>query len=240
VERHFSGRGSVGDERAMRAHLPGCEECRRLYERLLVGAQLDPRALSAQDRLARGLGFAPSRPRRAWVWPALTVGAVASACLVLVLVRGQGGFVERGGRLDDQSELLVYRTPRHGTPDRVRRGAHIRADEELAFAYRNPEGFAHLAVFAVDEHRHVYWYHPAWTDPASDPSSVGVAASASPVELGEAVAHDLDGKHLRVHALFTRTPLTVRQVEKVIAQHDEETWKLPAARNLELELDVDR
>jgi MFS family permease len=61
VERHFAGTILPVEERSLRPHLPGCDPCRDYYERHLVLARLDPEALSAQERLARGLGLRARR-----------------------------------------------------------------------------------------------------------------------------------------------------------------------------------
>ena len=70
VDAHFAGRIAPVRERRMREHLPGCASCSRYYEKHLVLASLDPRAPSAQERMAVGLGIAPavapSARSRAW------------------------------------------------------------------------------------------------------------------------------------------------------------------------------
>ena len=63
IDAHFAGRTSVAAEATMRAHLPACPTCREAYQRHLVVAELDPRAISAQDRLGKALGFR-MKPRR--------------------------------------------------------------------------------------------------------------------------------------------------------------------------------
>jgi hypothetical protein len=81
VEQHFAGAITPHDERVLRRHLPGCEDCRGLYQRLLVGSRLDPRALTPKERLARGLGLVPSPPRP---WVAIVAALVAlTACVLL-------------------------------------------------------------------------------------------------------------------------------------------------------------
>src|SRR4051812_758680 len=78
IDAHFAGRLAPRAERAMRERLPVCVPCRTRYERHLRLAAIDPRALPAEERLARGLGFRrDSTPARALVLPALALGALA-------------------------------------------------------------------------------------------------------------------------------------------------------------------
>ena len=112
------------------------------------------------------------------------------------------------------TRLLVYRL-RRGKPA-VLVGGTIQAREELAFAYVNGVRKRRLLVFAVDELRRVYWYHPAWKDPARAPVAVPLDASPGVHELPEAVAHDIRGIRLTLFGVFLDQPLTVHQVEALI------------------------
>jgi hypothetical protein len=238
VEEHFDGTILVHDERVLRRHLPGCEECRFLYQRLLVGARLDPKALSPEERLARGLGLRRSRPRR---WVAIAAASVALTAAVLLFAKRPAHhcFVSRVASVVDKSEILVYRAGGARTAERIAAGAHISATSELAFAYRNPEGFARLCLFAVDEHRHVYWYYPAVTDPASEANAIAIRRSTTPIELNDAVAHPLDGAELRLYALFLRSTVSVRQIEEMVQARREDEWVPTGGRKLTIPLVVE-
>jgi len=202
----------------MRDHLEGCADCRRYYERHLLLAALDPSAPSAKERLGRGLGLDAARG----VWPALPASAVAAAALcalcglVFVVWRAVPSadreFAARSGAVVTPSaELVVYRLARGGVPERVER--RIGRDDELLFAYTNPEGFRYLLVFGVDERGQVYWYHPAWTDPSHTPAAVPIRPGPDLVELPEAVHHELEGRRLRLYAIFSESRPTVRELE---------------------------
>src|SRR6185503_7011290 len=91
--------------------------------------------------------------------------------------------------------------------------SEIRSDDELAFAYTNNGGFTHFLSFGVDEHGHVYWYHPAWTSASDSPESVRIEVGPAVHEIREAVAQTLDGSELRLVSVFTRAPIHVRDVE---------------------------
>jgi hypothetical protein len=62
----------------------------------------------------------------------------------------------------------------------------------------------------------VYWYHPAWSNPAEDPVAISIASGQDLVELKEAVSHEIQGNSLKIYAFFTDEPLSVRSVEKTI------------------------
>ena len=62
IDRHFEGAATPTTESAMRAHLDRCAGCRDYYDRCALLGQLDPRAVSAEERLAVGLGFGRRLP----------------------------------------------------------------------------------------------------------------------------------------------------------------------------------
>jgi hypothetical protein len=223
VDAHFSGRISPDDEVRLRSHLPTCARCRRRYQRHLLLARLDPAALPAEQRIARGLGWRRRRRwpsfrafRPLWLAPGL---AVAGVVAVLLGNAGRGldlpppaarGSVAAGAA----PTLWVYRVSAGGAPRLA--AETVVATDELAFAYANPAGKRHLLVFGVDEHRHVYWYHPAWTAGSPPPAPLR-AEAAGPHELPDAVRHPLDGQRLDVYALFSDAPVSVETVERAAA-----------------------
>jgi hypothetical protein len=212
IDAHFAGRGSRADEAALRAHLPTCARCQRRYERHLLLTRLDPRAPSAEDRLARGLGLGRRpRPRLAWGLPALAVGVVALA-LWWPRAGGPDGadFAARGPA--PAPAVLVYTVPADGAVRPA--GPRIARGDELAFAYTNPSGKRYLLVYGVDEHGHVYWFHPAWPVGAPPPSAVAARSGPGPHELPEAVRHRYDGHHLRITAALSDERLGVDAVER--------------------------
>lgn len=235
VDAHFAGHIRPTQEQRMRQHLPDCPACRRRYERQLLLAELDPSAPDAKTRLARGLGLRLSRPLPSFRLPALGMALATAAALCLVLLpRGpsvtEDGFAARGGGglpAETAAPLLVYRlTPDGGSEPLAQ---VMEARDELAFAYLNSEGRPFLMVFGVDEHGHVFWYHPSWNDASQDPAAVPVAPSADMVELPEAISQNLDGQELTLHAVFMDAPWTVRQMEAQLAQGPDALSRLPGA-----------
>jgi len=210
VDRHFAGSLGAPAERELRMHLPGCDACRERYERYLLLARLDRSVASAEERLARGLGLSPRRPRARWL---AFAGGLAAACaaLVLVLHTPEPAYLARGAPIADPDEALdVYRID--GAPRLVLDGV-IHPGDELAFAYRNRRGWTHAMVFAIDQTGRVYWYHPGWTDADASPTAVPIESGASRHELPDAVSHRLPPGRIWLHALFSDDAPDVRAVE---------------------------
>lgn len=218
VDRHFDGHLGAVDEHVMREHLPSCEPCRTRYERHLVIEAIDPLALGPQRRIARGLGLATS-PRAQvvrWAAPAVAALAMAAALLLVLGLRDPShGFTARGGEATAAADLFVYRAVDHGEP--VRAGATIGPRDELAFAYENPSAKPFVMIFGVDEHRRLVWYYPAWSSEHEEPVSIRADRSAGRHRLAEAIAHDLEGRSLEVHVLFSDEAISVRTIERLVA-----------------------
>jgi hypothetical protein len=227
IDAHFAGRIAPEAERALRAHLPACDGCRAHYENHLLLAELDPRAPDARARLGAGLGLRAGgpAPRRRVLGAIGVVGAAAAAAAVLVVAaparRGEvDGFAARGTGAGTPAgggnELRVFRLRRGERPAPAREA--IARTDELAFAYRNPARRERLLVFGADEHGHVYWYHPAWSDEADNPVAVVISTAPGQHELPTAILHPLDGRRLDIVGLFVSRPVAVREVEQAIAR----------------------
>ena len=248
IAAHFRGTIALRAERAMRDHLPACAACREHYDRHLWLIPLDPRALPSEERLARGLGLS-TRRRTSLGWPLAGLSAAVGLVLATFVVLGPAvrdpnhGFVARGGASPGRAELLVYRVPGPAAAARPT-GDVMAPTDELAFAYRNPTGKRRLMVFGVDEHRHVYWYHPAWLRAAENPPGIAISSAPGAHELPDAVAQRLDGGELSIHALFSDQALTVRDVEQAITRRGEnggrEALTFPGAVDLVRTLRVAR
>jgi hypothetical protein len=241
VDAHFAARTTPVRERRMRLHLPGCASCRRYYEKHLVLASLDRRAPSAQERIAAGLGLAPRKrapQARAWALAA-AVSAVAIAFALGRPWMDRSVFTSRGAAGAAHPELFVYRLR---PLERLGPGAVVRRGDDLAFAYANPLALRRLLVFGVDEHKHVYWYFPAWTNAGEDPRAVSISSGAPEVrELPEAIRHDLDGDRLTLYAEFLDDDVDVRSVEgRVAAAEAGAPLGLTGATEQRIELAVER
>jgi hypothetical protein len=225
VDAHFARTITPEEERELRAHLDACNACHSRYRRRQLLAKLDPEAPSTEARLAHGLGLAvdtPAKKERGNVVALRTFAVAAVVALAAMMLfrvttkSADDGFTPRGpGSNGATSSVQIVRATKGSEPSLV--DGSIRADDELAFAYDNAKQKPYLLVFGVDEHGHVYWYHPAWTNAADDPAAIRIDANGGRHELREAVAHDLDGQTLEIHALFTDRPVTVREVERLVA-----------------------
>ncbi len=228
VDAHFAETISPRRERELRQHLPGCAACRAYYDRHLLISQLDPRARSAQDRLAAGLGIDPAKKRTTLAHLVLALSAVAALFLAVVPPRNSrsGDFVARGAALaTSDAKLLVYRLG-HGQPPQSL-GTTLQPSDELAFAYSNPGGYKRLMIFGVDEHGHVYWYHPEWSDAATDPHAIEIQPGGEVHELPAAISHSLDGSELHLFAVFMNEDLSVRGIEKMMQERNSSADPLP-------------
>jgi hypothetical protein len=213
MRAHFALHTTPESEHALRTHLADCAECTARYQRHLWLSELDPRAPSAQDRLASGLGLRVHKATQSGSW-FFAASAVAIAAAALLFFRSPPELTARGPGLA-VSQVLAYRV-QPGRPA-APLGPSITRSDELAFAYVNGAGYRHLLIYGVDEHGHVYWYHPAWTNAAETPHAIAIVPGTELRELPEAVAHDLDGKHLTLHAVFTNRDVTVRDAEHGVA-----------------------
>lgn len=234
VDGHFEGRLTPAQESRLRAHLPACVVCTEYYERRVLFAKLDPAALPVEERLALGLGLpraiaeadagtpveeapaAHARRRRGLV-TLLTVVAAAAVLLFWFLGKKTAGdgFASRGGHPSSAPTVRVFQSEKGGVPEPLVGPIHRTA--ELAFAYETTPEYDKLMIFGLDEHGHVYWYHPAWTDPSASPVAVPAATSPELHPLREAIAHDLDGRTLELHALFSHQSRSVREIEAALA-----------------------
>jgi hypothetical protein len=221
VDAHFELLLSPDDEHAMRLHLPKCDDCRARYERRLLLEALDPTAGGADDdarrRIGRGLGVDAARHRRAAPWAAVAGGALAAAvALLIVRPHAPPAFTARGaGDVEPPSRIVVYHAAAGQAP--VRAFDAFAASDDLAFAYESESAMSHVMIFGVDEHRHVYWYYPAWTSPTDEPMSIPIAKTKGPHRLPDAVRQPVDGAELVVVGLFTDRPLSVKEVEREVA-----------------------
>ncbi len=220
VDAHFGAGLSADLDRILRAHLPGCASCRAHYDRHLLLARLDPRALSPMERLGRGLGIDPRpRPSTPWVSRPVRNGlgmAIAALALLMSPLRPRqiDEFIARsGGGPEDIDARVVW----VGGPTDAGELTEIPSDAELAFAYANRTDRRYLMILSIDASKRIAWYYPAWTDPNTAPLSIPIESSPTLKELPEAIRQHHDGMQIHLMALFLKRPLTVVKVEENIA-----------------------
>jgi hypothetical protein len=246
VDDHFARRLKPGSERTLREHLPSCTSCKSLYDRYLLLRRLDPKAAGdSQKRLGQGLGL---------VRPPIPVAQGVAAFAVVALLTagvvatrdapfepaGTEGFTARGGSAAVASEALRVFRVRPGAAAEPVEGA-LRAGDELAFAYQNPNGRKWLLIYGVDEHQHVYWFHPSWSNPDENPAAVKAFGGLALHELPEAISHELDGKRLVLHGVLADERLTVKQAEALLqGRAPDQRLPLPGAEHTSFTVKVGR
>jgi hypothetical protein len=221
VDRHFAGMGTPARDRRMFEHLRSCARCRDRYrtystlETMAAGGEDD-----ARERLKHGI-FPPGR-RPLLLGAGAGLVAAFAAVVVLVAHPGDGGFRARGGAGagTGQPSLSIYRVAADGVTRTQRAGSRIRSGEPLAFSFTNPltTSYSRLMVFAVDGGGHVFWFWPAWTNPADDPASIVISPGAEPMELGESVRHPLTPGRVTIYGLFSAREHHVREIESSLTR----------------------
>lgn len=222
VDRHFAGRGTPTRDGRMFQHLRSCAPCRERYR---TYATLEAMTAEGDDQARARLqrGVFPAARRRLWVGAGLGMAVACAAVLTLVLRPADDGFRARGGGAGTSEgahrpTLAIFRVAADGVTRTQRAGGQIRSGEPLAFSFTNPGDYARLMVFAVDDGGRVFWFWPAWTNPADDPSSIIISPGSEPMELGESVRHPLRPGHVTIYGLFSPADHRVREVEAALAR----------------------
>jgi hypothetical protein len=147
-----------------------------------------------------------------------------AALILLFFVRPPAGeFTARGGGSTNVADrwvsLEVFRT-RTGEPGYQQVEGDLARGDALLFSVTNrPESpYRFAMILAFDEEGEIFWYYPAYTDQATNPTSIPIPASARPQPLDEAVRHGLHPGWLRVVGLFSEEPLDVHGVERVVEE----------------------
>lgn len=163
-----------------------------------------------------------SRTWRTLAAAGVAVAAAAGIAFVVVSTEppSPAEFQVRGSNEDAAKwvGLEVYQAD-HSPLDEV-----VHRRQALAFSYRNtgPNPFGYLMIFARDTRGRVFWFYPEWTDAKTDPASIPIGASDSAVHLRELITHEYELGPLTLHALFTRRPLRVTDVEARLSMSGEE------------------
>jgi len=177
----------------------------------------------AIDRQHATAGMAGGRARQRWLYGGVATALAMAAGLLLALwLRPAGdGFATKGGSVQTAERwagIKVWRVDRSGAVAAL--GTTMQADDALLFSYSNsgPDPFGYLMIFGVDQRGRVFWYHPAFTDAATDPAALPIQGGQVDVELTEQVRHELGTGRLTLYGLFTRQPLGVKIVEQEVAR----------------------
>jgi hypothetical protein len=226
IARAVAGDLSPAAEVSLRAHLRGCQPCRRHYDALsLVATAAAPSAGAGRERArlmaALGQKAAPPKPR-SWRVPLVLVPTAAAAALVIVLARPRV----------EQPENVSWRGDDHAAADDARARAaraslslrlyarrkapsspvrlvgevpgsgelHVSAQDELQLAYAGLTEPRHLVVVAVDEAGRVQRYYPRSNEAAP------LSPTREPRLLGPPLALNTRGR-LRLVGVVSKAPL---------------------------------
>ncbi|MFC1609424.1 anti-sigma factor family protein [Myxococcota bacterium] len=94
----------------------------------------------------------------------------------------------------------------------------ISAEDLLVFSVTNAREspYRYFMILGVQADGRVFWYHPAFENPDTNPISVAVGTNDDPVHLREEIGHDLRSGGLRLFGLFSQEPLGVLSVEETV------------------------
>jgi hypothetical protein len=219
LERYLEGELTVSRTKEVEAQLASdplsaarLEEVTALREQMAdAPAELFDVDLAAtvEGALERGEQPRARRSRTPFVAAGAAVLALAASVVILVQPPDDSRAKSGGGARADRWAGIVA----HG-PDGARVQEGFARDDALGFSFTNagPRPYSHLAVFAVDERGAVFWYYPAWLRAEDNPRSI-LAKAGTEVPLPEKVKHAFEPGPLVVYGLFTREPVSVRDVE---------------------------
>jgi hypothetical protein len=133
------------------------------------------------------------------------------------------------GQTERWAGVHIYRVDSDGEPTRI--AGEIEAGTPLLFSYANlaVPPFDHLLIFAVDSLGDVFWFHPAHPGGGSDPVSIPVMQATQHVPIAEVIRQPLAVGDVEFHAVFTREPLHVSEVEAWLSSHPGQRYALPAS-----------
>lgn len=94
-------------------------------------------------------------------------------------------------------------------------GLTVKPSDGWLVSYENAKSapFPYLMVFARDAAGSVHWVYPAYTDVVENPRSISIEQTSARVTLPDVVTHDPARGVMEIIALFSRVPLSIREVE---------------------------
>lgn len=167
--------------------------------------------------------------RRRWTGFFALAAAACALALVVIALPSEEELRTKGATsaANEWAGVELYLSREGEAPVRLKDS--LDAGDGLLVAYTNGGGepFSHLAVFGVASDGRVYWYYPAWLDETEDPMSVPIATTAQPREFPERITHDLPRGRFVVHAVFSRRPLRVSELERLVGEAGDALRPLP-------------
>lgn len=167
----------------------------------------------------------PRSPAPAHAWRLFAYAGALAACTALVvgvtsIVRRDEVRTKGVAAADPQrwAGVRLYRVSGTAAPAPI--DAAVARQDGVLVSYTNlgPQPFDYLMVFAVDADQQVRWLYPAWERASEDPTGIAVRKGVAGVELPALIRPGWAVGPLTVHALFTRRPLGVHEVEAQLAR----------------------
>jgi hypothetical protein len=228
------GEVSPGDAAGFGEHLKNCERCATLTREhaglaSLLRMDATPVAADAQfvqlvmGQCAASPSVASPTPlhRRPWVYGLAAVAAASALWLMRPSGHSAPDVVAARGT---SSREVAPVTPdvlllRDKTLLPIEH-AELHPGDGLVVRYWNSSDEpVYLAVFAIDANSAVHWVYPAYLDATQNPTSIRLDRAVEGKIMGEAVEPEEPAAGpLRIVALLTSEPLSVRQVEAQLAQ----------------------
>jgi len=227
LEQEVTASEAASIEAAL-ADAPGATRRLRELDRLRTALRAPPSEVLGVDLVARvreGVRLPQAEPRRSWSRGALAlVAALAVAAGAIVFAPRQSDEFRAKGAAPGASDerrwagVTAYQVDDHGVP--VPLAATLPVHAGFVFSYTNlgSRPFGYLMIFGIDAKGEVRWFHPAFEAPGTNPSSIGILPGQARRALGELVVFDLPPGTFTLHALFTRRPLRVLEVETLVAK----------------------
>jgi hypothetical protein len=232
LARYLEREVTASEAAALEAVLADSAEARRRHDELArirdaLGSpvsQIGELDLAARVLLA--IEQPPARRRRtarfaSWPLVALAAGLVVGVGLLARESREASEFRQKSaaspaGTASRFAGVVAHHVTAGGVTERL--GAKLPARDGLVFSYTNlgPNPFGYLMIFGIDESGEVRWYHPAYDTLGTNPASIPIEAGVASASLGALVVHELAPGPFRLHALFTRQPLHVVELEALL------------------------
>lgn len=258
MSRYFSDEVSEDETGTIREHLLSCLECRSLYEdyaKIANRIKADNAAYHSDAEIHKimtiiDVGKANTVsfrvPRVVSVRKLMSVAAILLASVVI-----GGIWLAISEKKADIGETFQERSDGTPHPDNWvslqifenNDGKYeqvtdtISPSASLAFKYKDfsPKPHPYLMILAVDEAGRVLWYYPPYLDEKSNPHSISISSKKGEDQLSDEVSHNYKSGLLNVIGIFSKTPLTVRDVESNIAKNMTQAHAFKRLDRLDLE-----
>jgi hypothetical protein len=243
---YLDGEISINRAETLKLHFDSCPSCSRTYRELERLAKriapddnefTDPelsKSILAQVQAGTARVRTPSSGRR-WLYFGLPAAAVAATMLFVLVIfpkispprpdqqhierYSKNEFAVRGTQTPDEQKWFSFWIFKRKEKGAGYEEVHlaIPPSAHLVFGYLNlNKQYRYLLIFATNAQGQVYWYYPAYERKETDPESISSLSGRH--ELRDEIQHRLSLGELKFTALFSKRPLRVSEIERLIAQ----------------------